>query len=84
MREAHCTSRGVGRLGSYSMNLKKAELARKGGASPCLKETNRDVRVKALVRRFSRGNVNLQIGRYASKKEIAERREQLAEFDFAD
>lgn len=67
------------------MNIKSTKRVRKGAKVTRIDHPEDIVSgVKALVCRFSRGNVNLQIGRYASQKEINSRRKAVTDFDYAD
>ena len=57
----------------------------KGAKVPLVERpTDSQSGVKDLVCRFSRSNINLQIGRYASQKEIDSRRKAVIEFDYTD
>lgn len=50
------------------------------------KETPQDIRLdtRPLVRKVTRGNVNLQLGRFSSELEIDKRRESVCKYKFID
>jgi len=54
--------------------------------STTYKETPQDLRLdtRPLVKKVTRGNVNLQLGRFASEHEIDERRESVCKYKFID
>ena len=64
------------------MNTKATKDTQKGAEFVSARTSTKGIR--GLVRRFARGNVNLQVGRYASRQEIERRRKAVTEFNFAE
>jgi len=53
------------------------------GTAPDLREDQKSI-VRPLVRKLSTGNVNLQLGRFSSERDIDKRRESVCNFNFVD
>ena len=77
---------GISRITANHMNIKLIKEAfhiSDKGTAPNLNQDRKSI-VRALVRKLATGNVNLQLGRYSSMRDIDERREKVCKYKFVD